>query len=362
MDNLFGKNVLIIGNNTKHGKLFKEMGANVFLVVNIDGANQRQYSELNQFNLICSKTKPNSFKGFFTRIKEIKKWVKEHNIDILFLNRKDDLVYSKISFLFKKHRPLILCTLHNSQTWSNHKKAFLMSKVLKHCCDGFICLASFVKTILLKNKFPVKKLLFLPNTIEYEDFKIKTNYKIAFPKVKIAYCAVIKDLKNQLFIIECLNELKTKYAFEMHFIGNAFVPEYEKTVCELIKKYGMENNIILDGPKDNTYIKEHLSDFDIYFNASKKEMSPYNILEAKAAGLPILASRAYGQQDLIQNEFDGLLFDEFDADDVSKKLDSLLSSESKRRFIGQNALISSIMTRSYKMASIKLLFFINKLK
>ncbi len=355
-------NVLIIGNNPKHAKVFSMFADKVFLLL------QRQYTGINRlskelydYNLLYSDIEYDTNEYILKRNLEIRKLIKLYSIDIVFSNRKDDMVQAKIATWGIKRKPLMLVTFHNSIAWADDTKARLMSVMIKCFCDGCICLARFMYEKLIHYGVKKTKLLYLPNTIQFENYKVKDDYSLYDNKVRICFTAVIYPLKNQEIIVNTINALKYKYNFEVHLYGDYIDKDYYQKLKSMIKDCGLENIVFLDGQVDNDEIREILPQCDIYLSSTTIEMSPYNILEAKASALPILASRVLGQKDLIDDGVDGILYDINDQKDLIIKLDCLISDIDLRKRLGLNARKSVSTSKSYLEASKKLKAFIDDL-
>lgn len=357
-------NVLIIGNNPKHAKIFSVFSNNVYIMLqkDVSGIN-RLSKELNDYEIIFSELEYGTCSYRINRAKEIRNIIRKYDVDLIFSNRRDDMIHAKISTLGMKTKPLLLVTFHNSTAWVNNLKVKIMAKLLNVCTDGCVCLASFMYNNLVKYGMSKHKLIFLPNTIQYENFIVKTDYQIKEKdKVKICYTAVISPLKNQKIIIEAINVLKEKYNFEVHLFGD-FVDEcYYEELKTLINNYQLVDIIYLDGRLENNVVREILPRNDIYISSTTIEMSPYNILEAKASGLPILASNVLGQKDLIENNVDGILYELDDINDLIEKLDLLITRPELRKKLGEKARFSVAEEKSYKIAAQKLNEFVKELK
>jgi len=114
-----------------------------------------------------------------------------------------------------------------------------------------------------------------------------------------------------------------------------------KNLESLIKKYNLENNFILAGQIDEA--SKLLPAFDIYVCSSVKEGLPYSILEAMAAGLPIITTSAGGIPEIIENpstnsgQATGLLVKPAKALALAEKIKTLLNNKTLAERLGQNA-------------------------
>ena len=350
-----GFNALIVGNNTRHALIFKEFCDNVYILVNEKRTvSNRLNSDLDKLNVIYER-KFNSLTKPFKRISELRAIAKKHKINVVFTNRKDDLFYARMAFLLKRNRPIILCTFHNSLAWGDKAKTKILSLLIKRWCDGCVCLAKGMYNILEKN-IGSSKLIYLPNTIYADAVAQKPNYELVHaPQISIVYISTIYPNKNQLFAIRAIKELSKSFDAKMDFIGEISDENYFAALKEEIERLGLQTNIKFVGSVDNDALKSKvLNTYDIYFSPSLKEMSPLNILEAKACGLPVVASHAFGQQDLIKDGVDGYLYEDGDVQSAVAKLTALIRDIELRKKIGEGAKRYSETINTPQNASLKL--------
>ena len=177
-------------------------------------------------------------------------------------------------------------------------------------------------------------LILLPNIIEYEKWDIKTDYSIS-SSFRIAYVACVLPGKRQDFIVEVLHLLENnKYDVVVDCFGNLDDSEYVNTIQENVTKYGLQGKFNLKGCVENSELRSLLKEYDAYFCPSKMEMSPVNILEAQASGLPVIASNVGGIPDMVNDHEDGLLFVWDSLKDAVEKIIELIEDEELRMKIG----------------------------
>jgi len=78
-------------------------------------------------------------------------------------------------------------------------------------------------------------------------------------------------------------------------------------IVQYIEKYNLTEYVKLAGYVDSA--RKYLTAFDLFVLPSKKEGFPYALLEAGAAGIPIIASNVGGIPELIKDTKTGLLID-----------------------------------------------------
>ena len=109
--------------------------------------------------------------------------------------------------------------------------------------------------------------------------------------------------------------------------------ELKNALQTYIKKHGGENYIEILGYVHNA--REYLKAFDLFLLPSKKEGMPYAVLEAGAAGLPVIASRVGGIPEIIEHQKNGLLIDPNDTSTLVHALKQLVDDSDLRTRLGR---------------------------
>jgi glycosyltransferase involved in cell wall biosynthesis len=82
-------------------------------------------------------------------------------------------------------------------------------------------------------------------------------------------------------------------------------------------------------------LSDFLRELDIYVHSSTGETNCFSIMEAQAAGLPIVATDVEGINDVIQHGVDGFLFKLGDVRELTEILDRLIEEQPLRAQYGQ---------------------------
>jgi glycosyltransferase involved in cell wall biosynthesis len=102
-----------------------------------------------------------------------------------------------------------------------------------------------------------------------------------------------------------------------------------------IQRLGLKDHIFLLGRRND--VPRLLAAADVYVNSSHWEGTPVSVLEAMAAGLPVVATAVGESPHLIENGA-GLLVPAHQPQELAAALNSLLASASERQKLGQAAL------------------------
>lgn len=114
--------------------------------------------------------------------------------------------------------------------------------------------------------------------------------------------------KNLEFLLESLALYKQKAGacFKLLLIGKG---PYREKLCRRIRELSLTEEIILVGEVSNEDIKEYCHACDLFLFPSRSETQGIVLLEAMAAGTPVLALRATGTEDIVKNGVNGYMTD-----------------------------------------------------
>jgi len=110
---------------------------------------------------------------------------------------------------------------------------------------------------------------------------------------------------------------------------------YRPMIEKLVSESGMASRILLLGQRDD--VASLLKVADLFLFSSRTEGMPNAVLEAMAAGLPILATDVPGCRDLIVHGQTGILVPPRSADAIAHGIDLLLNDPDWGRALGPKA-------------------------
>ncbi len=125
--------------------------------------------------------------------------------------------------------------------------------------------------------------------------------------------------------------MKTMPEVQFLLIGGG---ELEGRISERIGRLGIAGSVRMLGHRDD--VAEIYPLLDVFVLSSLWEGLPYVILEAMAAGLPVVASRVPGVEDVVRHGETGLLANIEDADEIASCLLKLLADPRLRRQMGRS--------------------------
>lgn len=178
----------------------------------------------------------------------------------------------------------------------------------------------------------------LPFGINIEPFQpAKSNYKINIEKVVIGTVKALEHNYGIDLLIQSLALLKVKcpdLKFKLKIVGRGSA---ETELKNLVSTLNLSDSVEFLGYIDNTRIPELYRSFDIVVVPSRRESFGVSILEAYAAGVPVVASDILGFNDVCKNDETVVRFKNDDVNDLTEKMIYLLRNESMRKELARNA-------------------------
>ncbi len=114
------------------------------------------------------------------------------------------------------------------------------------------------------------------------------------------------------------------------------------TSCKALARSLRMDRVLFTGAIDHHQVIEHFENTSVFIQHSvtdengNKEGTPVSVMEASAAGLPVVSTFHAGIPDVILDGETGLLVDEFDIDDMSQKIEFLLENPIEAASMGES--------------------------
>jgi glycosyltransferase involved in cell wall biosynthesis len=180
--------------------------------------------------------------------------------------------------------------------------------------------------------FPVRV---IPNGVDTDFFvpgqpKTGTNNgKI----LRILFVGRFQAQKNLAYLLRQLAQVSPA-RFELHLVGDG--PDKQALQC-LAQQLGIAGTITWHGWLTRDAVRDEYQAADCLVNPSLYEGMSNVVLEAMACGLPVVASRIAGNEELVVDGETGFLFDLQSPDDLKNALQQLVNDRELCVRLGTNA-------------------------
>ncbi len=191
-------------------------------------------------------------------------------------------------------------------------------------CERVVCLTNWYQEILLKNGIEPAKISVIKQGLPYANSQLNDSIKLEsyIKPLKLMFLGRISAFKGLHLLIEALTGLESD-AVELSIYGNSEPGNYESNLR--IRTINMKNIHWL-GKLDQSEVFKAMTRHDVLCLCSTfSEMSPLVLQEAKAAGIPALASNVYGNAEQIQDGVDGMLFDFNSVESLKEQIKKLIN-------------------------------------
>jgi glycosyltransferase involved in cell wall biosynthesis len=231
-----------------------------------------------------------------------------------------DPIMSVLKYIFKK----LLAWIYNSYDVTLIHSQITHQKLIE----------MGIKNTIYENLNGFDDRQFTPNLRRPNFFKDRYNQPKLDRQIKIIFLGRLTPDKGWNFTLEAF----AKVAQQIDLNNIALIvagdgPMKEKIANELSN---FSKNLHLLGRVPPEDIPALLANSDLHVTTSEKENRALTIIEALAAGLPILAPRAGGIVQDIQNGWNGYLFNPQDINDFVEKLKILIENHDLRKAMGIN--------------------------
>lgn len=231
-------------------------------------------------------------------------------LNLLLIKFRPDIIhchaYNQIKLIYYPFGYRIR-TIHNTNNilsqkeYSRFNKLITISKAVydETLNQGF-------ESAIAENGIPISR-------IKHFKEKIFLDGKLHFIQVS----RLDTEQKGQDILLKALAIAKAKGNFVMHFIGKGSDEEMlKRMVCNL----HLEDCVIFEGLKDQTWIYENLCNFDLFIQPSRYEGFGLTVAEAIAAKVPVLVSNIEGPLEIIDGGRLGLHFENKNISDCAAKI------------------------------------------
>lgn len=283
----------------------------------------------------------------FSTMRLLERIIKDNNIHIVNAHHFMSLVYSFYGCKVKNNIKLIY-TEHSKweieQITSKWRK--IGSYLLNHS-DGAVGVnAEVTKSIRNRFKLNSSKTFTIQNGVDLKVFvdsalnkQLKKELGIAKKDKVIGMVANFKRIKNHIFLLKAVRELLKEYNdVKLLLIGQGFKGDRENSEAEvrqLINDNRLDDNVLLLGYRSD--IPNLLATMDIFCLTSFKEGLPISLIEAMAAGLPVVGTDVEGIRDVIIQNKNGFIVPVDDVEELKNVLITLFKDKSLRNRTGKES-------------------------
>ncbi|WP_421976616.1 glycosyltransferase family 4 protein [Roseivirga seohaensis] len=288
---------------------------------------------------------PMTFQGKFDieNWRQIRDAVKKHRIQVI--NAQSS--YDRYTAIFAKLRyKLKVEIVHTRRQNPLSAGGWLQKWFYVKNTAGIVVISEGLKTIFAEKGYPKNHLKVIHNGIPAERLtqwneetveKFRQQLKLKAEE-KVIGC--VSRFKEQPQIIEAVAQLNDPN-IKLVFAG------IEQSQLEpYIDQFGLKNEVICLGDVSGKEVLNLYRLFDINILASTMDGFGLVLIEAMAMKCPVIATNFGGIADVVQNDYNGFLFENGNITELSSKIKQLLSDQPTRDKFIENGLTTAFETFS----------------
>jgi colanic acid/amylovoran biosynthesis glycosyltransferase len=211
--------------------------------------------------------------------------------------------------------------------------------------DCFLAMSEDMKRDAIALGAPERKIIVHYHGINAQRFRYDERTYCAKKRFTILCVGTLEGKKGQHHLLRAVAELRrVRPDIDAHVVLVGEGP-LQKELKQIVKREGLSRIVTMTGfvqhlnPKFLQYYRD--ADVFVHFSTTQrdndKEGIPGTIVEAMAAGLPVVATHHAGIPEAIAHGIHGVLLEEHDIAGITKSLIALYESEEMRAKLGRAA-------------------------
>jgi glycosyltransferase involved in cell wall biosynthesis len=266
-------------------------------------------------------------------------WVMfKHNVKIIHMNSYHPGNYVRLAAYFMRV-PIIIDHWHGFNRFNLKRK--ILCRLYNHLTDlSFVVSAGVGEYIAQQCGADPAKIRVLYNAVDLAPFEnrkpapqVREELGLPLDQPVVGLVARLDHrAKGHLELIEAMVRLKDRHVFHALLVGGG---RRQEEMQELAASLGLGERVHFLGNRRD--VPDLLGAMDFFVLPSHSEGVSLAVLEAMAAGLPVVVSAVGGLPEIVSHEENGLLIPPKDPEALAASLARLLENPDLARSLGQKA-------------------------
>ena len=327
-------------------KLLQEKGCEVHVATKF-GNRRQEFDDIGVIKHNIDFTRSPYSPKVFKSLQQMEKLLREIQFSLVHVHTPVAAFVTRLACQLTNTHP-VLYTAHGFHFYKgaplkNWLLYYNMEKLAAHWTDGLITINE--EDYKAAQKFKLRKngkVFFVPGvgvdivSLEQRIASMDRSEKRKELRLSVDTAVAItvgelNDNKNHIQALKALSKL-TKANFHYLIVGNG---ESEQKLKKAVNELMLQDKVSFLGFRRD--VPELLAASDVFILTSRREGLPKAVMEAMAAGLPIIATDVRGNRDLVKNGENGYLVPIDDVEQTAIAIERLIDSEDLRRSMGEKS-------------------------
>jgi L-malate glycosyltransferase len=255
--------------------------------------------------------------------------LRAHNISVLHSHMFWPNVYGALAASIAD-TPVFVTTEHGRNPWKRPWHRWLERKLISRIARRRICVSEDVLKIrVAEDGLSASQLAVVPNGTFVGELPVRN---VNTPRRLLAVGRLVpaKDYQN---LLAALHQLASRgIEVELQIAGEGPLRRELESECS---RLGLASRVRFLGNRDD--VASLLSQADIFVMSSRREGQPLALLEAMAAGMPIVSTAVGGVPATVRDGVEALLVPPADAGSLANALQKLVADPEAAARLGRNA-------------------------
>lgn len=257
-------------------------------------------------------------------IYKLSKVIRDINPDIIHTHLFQPRIYATMARLFAR-KGVIISHKHSVVNPKKHNIFIFLEAICILLNKKVIAISNAVKKSIRKYEFiPGSKIVVIPNCVDYNEFKTIVRDRTSFNNNNLIIGTVgrLENTKGINYLLLAMKKILLKYPnSQLEIIGDGSALEELKL---LSSKLAISNSVKFFGKLVNPI--PNYSRMDIFVLPSILEGFGIVLLEAMAAGIPVIATNVDGIKEVVVDGVSGILVPPKDPDAIAEAVNKLIEN------------------------------------
>lgn len=226
-------------------------------------------------------------------------------------------------------------TVKNKTNLTEYYERLLLLSAYKKNNNAFIAISEHTRQYFLQNLPGAcrKNIHLLHNAIDYKRFHRAVKHRTGMP-LRLINVGSFVTKKNQAFLVDVIDFLvKQNHDVHLTLLGEG---ELRQSVQNKVTQMGLDSHISLPGNIED--VPAMLKNANLYVHAATYEPFGLALLEAMAAGLPVVTLDGGGNRDIIKQHQNGVMVFEQDSGKFAEAILRIARDENQYQSISKEAI------------------------
>lgn len=281
-------------------------------------------------------------------LSDLVKFIRDHKFDVVHCNSTKAGMIGRLAARLAR-APIVLYTVHGCVLNEPMSRPLFLiywaiERVMATMTSRIIAVSEYDRETLLRYRIaPASRIATIPNGIppglppenQRDVYRHRMREQLGIPEEALVVGTIANFYRTKA--LDVLLHAMARAADEHQNLQLVLVGDGQErpSIERLIRELGLEDRVVLTGQLPEG--RRLLPAFDIFVLASRKEGLPLALLEAMAAGLPVIVTQVGGMPEVVDHGHAGLTVPPEDPEELAAAMLDLISSPELAATLGRDA-------------------------